>query len=367
LREPVSLDAAEQAFVALRGRYLEARTAVFFIFGAATRDPGRLRLEGRIRSFTVNPVEGGGETRLSFNPRSEDVSVVLREDEYWAEVNARRTSDLNVIRAVLRRSGEVSPSLVVEPPSPVTQEPFSTWDPRTLWMLDFLRRELQSRELKLDNMLMANFLTDRGRFDNEGSEDRPSVSAVRLLGSQLYEHPEACARIAARAQLRDIDLRVRKLLDFNSGESHLVRFRLSCEADHIAVLTGVEDAARDPDVHRQIVRIVRRIANRELDEEKLVPTLREIRSRAEDGAVPDDAVSVLHVSYRAAAHGAATGPDGAVLAPSVRRRRRRRGPAERPRLTPIGADSGAAQLDRGSLGDEAEAQVTGLRSSVGAP
>jgi hypothetical protein len=296
LRQAPDIDAAETAFRALRGHYIEQRVALFFAFGDVERSASVLRMSGKVRSFTVNPAEAGGKTRLNARPHTDEVTITLRTGQPWAEVNARRASDLNVVRSVLRRSGEVQPAAEVAKSDPLSREPYDLWDPRTLWMLDFLRRDLQSDELRLDDTLMANFVTPekpRNAEDEPQDERRPNVESVRLRGRQLHEHPEACARIASGAQLRDMEIRVRKAINLAQGTSKLVRFRLSWEVNHLAVFSGSDEHNVDADLHREIVRLVRDAAPRQLDEDSLLFMLRQIEKRAAEGTVNDDAGSVL--------------------------------------------------------------------------
>jgi hypothetical protein len=297
LREPPNLVVANRAFEALKGRYIEAKTASFFIFGDTSLRGDTLRVRGRVRSFTVNPAEAGGKAQLNFKPFKDEIVITLRSDERWAEVNARRSSDLGTVRSVLRRTGEVEPALLVPVPDKLSSAPYDTWDSRTLWMLDFLRRELRSVELNLDNTHMAHFLSPDKFGDDEDPDAersrRPSVDAVRLLGTQLHDHPEACQRIAGRARLRDLEVRVRHVFDLAHGYNRLVRFRLSWEDDHLAILTGATDDALDPEFHRMVVKLVRHTAGRQLDEVALKFTLRQIEKRAEEGDVPENARGVL--------------------------------------------------------------------------
>ena len=302
LREPPALDDLEAAFRALEGHYVEARTASFFIFGEVTRSQSVLRVRGKVRSFSVNPAEAGGAAQLNFRPFSDELLMTVRAGEPWVEVNARRTGDLATVRSVLRRTGEVTPAAAVPVPDALTTKPYDIWDPRTLWMLDFLRHDLRSRELSLDNTLMANFLSPHpaAATGNEGDEAdggdpsrRPAIEAVRLLGTQLQDHPEACARIAAGARLHDLEVRVRHVYDLGKGYNRLVRFRLSWEDDHLAVLSGAADGKLDADVHRLIVRLVRQAAPRQLSEDALKLTLRRIERRAEESDVGADQPGVL--------------------------------------------------------------------------
>lgn len=298
LRQVPSLDAAETAFKSLDGRYIEARTASFFIFGKTERQDTLLIVQGKVRSFTVNPAEAGGAARINAKPFNDEIVIRLREGSKWAEVNARRTGDLSIVRSVLRRTGEVVPAAAVQVPDRLTSAPYDGWDPRTLWMLDFLRRDLRSDELTLDNTLMAHFLAperDKDDDDEVEPEDprRPTLDAVRLLGSQLQDHPEACQRIAAGSRLRDLDIRVRSVYDRARGLSKLVRFRLSWENDHLAVLSGATDGHPDADLHRKMVYLIRMAAPRQLDENALKFALRLIERRAEGEDLDQDLPGVL--------------------------------------------------------------------------
>ena len=300
LLDPPDLDATEAAFAGLRGRYIEGRIAAFFIFGKVERAGKTLIIHGRVRSFTVNPAEAGGLASINAKPFNDDVVIRLRAGTRWAEVNARRASDLTIIRSVLRRTGEINPSAAVPVPDPLLSEPYNQWEPRSLWMLDFMRRDLRDDELALDTVLMAHFLAPKSvppAPDPDGGDaDRarkPSLDAVRLLGFQLQDHPEACQRIISGARLRDLDIRIRNTFDRRQNLSKTVRFRLSWEDDHLAVLSGAADGQTDADLHRQMVARIRRAAPRQLDEDDLKFTLRQIERRAAEGDVPDDAPSVL--------------------------------------------------------------------------
>jgi hypothetical protein len=276
----------------LQGNYLEARTAAFFIFGEVTRSAGVLTARGRVRSFTVNPAEAGGQPQLNFRTFKDDIQVRLRDGQPWAEINARRTSDLGMMRAVLRRTGVIGPAAAVPLPDRLQASPYDTWEPRTLWLLDFLRTQLRTKEVALDNTLMAHFVSPKALATTlapgEDPERRPAVEAVRLFGTQLHEHPEACVLIVAGARLRDLEVRVWHTYDLGKGYRRLVRFRLSWEDDHLAVLTGTLDEKLDLAFHETIVRLVRVAARRQIDEAGMRFTLAQVARRAEEGDVGDD-------------------------------------------------------------------------------
>ena len=302
LGQAPDISATTTALTDLRGHYFEARPALFFVFGDVVPSPSGQIVEfaGRIRSFTVSPAVAGGETKLNARPGTQDISVILKSGRLWAEVNARRTTDLSYVRAVLRRTGEIVPSSTIPAPDPLPDAPFNTWDRRTLWILDFLRQDLQASDLKLVDMLVANFISPdaggtseaSGSTGDEGSQAVPVVDSVELRGQQLHDHPEACARIVGRAHLRDVELRVRRVLDKDKGTSKLVRVRLSWEKDHLAVMSGAHGDEIDPNLHQKLTQLVRDAAGRPLSP-ALRGTLERIQRRASEVEVDADAESIL--------------------------------------------------------------------------
>ena len=296
LTEAPEIAAARAAFEGLRGHYFEVRPAVFFVFGTieASADGRFLTINGAVRSFSVSPAEVGGQAELNSRPRKDEITIRLQAEQKWATVTARRASDLSHIGVVLRRSGEVRPVGAVAPPDPLADAPYNTWDPRSLWMLDLLRREFQAPALTLQSTIMANFDSSTGSVGPEAEEDeqRPTVESVKLRGSQLQDHPEVCARIVGRAHLKDVEFRLRKVTDQSQNHASLVLVRLAWERDHLAVLSGAEGDVIDADLHRQLVRLVRNAAERPLSS-ALLPTLVRIEARATETDVAGDAERVL--------------------------------------------------------------------------
>jgi hypothetical protein len=289
------IPAAKVAFELLSGRYFEVRPAVFFVFGTASLSPDQrfLTITGGVRSFSVSPVEAGGIARLNAKPRKDDIEIKLQAEQKWATVTARRASDLAHVGTVLQRSGEVVPAPGVAAPSPVAQMPYSVWDPRSLWILDLFRRDLQARTFRLENTVMANFDSSKaGDLQEEGDEAKPRLASVRLRGMQLQDHPEVCARIVSRAHLKDVEFRLRKVTDQHNNFSTVTLVRLSWESDHIAVLTGADGEHLDVELHNRLVRLVRDAVDKPLSTE-LIPILKRIEARAGESDVDAGAEGVL--------------------------------------------------------------------------
>jgi hypothetical protein len=159
-------------------------------------------------------------------------------------------------------------------------------------MLDLLRRDLQAVELRLEDTVMASFVSprhDAPLVDEEGRRI-PAVQSVRLYGQLLHDHQEACARIASRAHLKELEMALSVRVDANTGETRVVRVRLGWETDHLAVLSGSDGDRFNLLVHQQLVAIVRAAAHRQLDREGLEFTLRQIERRAVAGGDAVDSV-----------------------------------------------------------------------------
>lgn len=302
---PIAPDigAASKAFESLKGRYVEVRPAVFFVYkGVSISDDKRfLTITGAIRSFFVSPVEVAGKVELNKRPRKDDITIKLQEGQKWATVTAPRSSDLAHIGAVLRRSGEVSTSGAVAAPDPLGEAPYNTWNPRSLWMLDLIRQDLQAPTLRLEETLMANF--DSPRESNPPSDDdepeesesgkvKPRLASVKLKGRKLEDHPEVCARIVGRAHMKDLEFRLRKVIDQTTGQANRVLVRLAWERDHLAVMTGATGDTIDPELHRRLVRMVRGAAERPLSS-ALIPILKRIEERSKESDVEADAEGVF--------------------------------------------------------------------------
>jgi hypothetical protein len=115
---------------------------------------------------------------------------------------------------------------------------------------------------------------------------------VKLRGQRLQDHPEVCSRIVERAHLKDVEFRIRKVVDQEKGFATLTRVRVAWERDHIAVLTGADGDNLDLGLHQRLVQLVRDAAERPLSS-ALVPILQRVEKRAQETDVGADAEGVI--------------------------------------------------------------------------
>jgi hypothetical protein len=292
------LEVAHAGFSSLTGRFFEIRPTVFFVFRSVTLSPDKrfLTIGGSIRSFFVSPVEFVDDKRLNPRPRKDDVVIKLEASQKWAMVESARASDMIHVGAILRRSGKVSTAPAVPPPDAMKVVPYGSWDARSLWMLDLMRRDMQAPELRLQETLMANFDTPKGTDpDEEDGDDekvKPRLASVRLKGRALQDHPEVCQRIVDRAHMKDLEFRIRKVTDKEKGTATIQPARLAWEPDHLVVMTGAAGEIIDSDLHATLVRLVRDAVARPLSDE-LIPILQKVQKRSQEKDVGADAEPVL--------------------------------------------------------------------------
>jgi hypothetical protein len=92
--------------------------------------------------------------------------------------------------------------------------------------------------------------------------------------------------------MKDLEFKVRKVIDKATDTATLQPIRLAWERDHLVVMTGAAGDKIDKDLHGTLVRMVRNAAARPLSDE-LVPTLQKIQKRSQEKDVEADAEGVF--------------------------------------------------------------------------
>jgi hypothetical protein len=279
------LDQAQADLAPLVGRYFETRTAQWFVFREVTRDGNQLVIRGRVRGYTVRPAEVGNTAKLNASPHKEDVTIRLRRGVIWAETDARRPSDLNAVRAMLRRADIAKPLNGVPSPTAIKQDPYSGWDPRTLWMLELMQRELFTDPFVVTNVLMVNF--ERPSRGEQVPANQSTVQAVRLRGNRLQDHPEVCSLITRQRHMFEIQIQLRYWTNKKAGTSVILKARISWADNHLVVMTGDLDGNLSVEVQRALVKAVRDAAGRDVDVDRLLLLLRRIERNAGQGESDD--------------------------------------------------------------------------------
>jgi hypothetical protein len=266
------LDEVASRLQPLKGRYYETGAAEWFCFREIQRERAMLTIRGQILGYRVSVTEVKDEPRLQPTRQRETVTIQLRDGIAWAETNARRAGHLSAIRRVLLRTELARPRAALIPPDAVAEDPFSRCDSRTLWILEFLSRELSDDPFRVDDHLMVNFerpssAKSSSVGDGGGSERRPTVTAVRLKGMLLIDHPEVCDLILRRRRIVDIDLALQvKTAKTDPKFYPRLRVRLSWANDHLALISQPpEETTEHIKLHHKLVGDLRRAATRPID------------------------------------------------------------------------------------------------------
>ncbi len=272
------LSQAAKELSPLVGRYFETRVAQWFVFLGVEPGGSELLIKGRVLGYSVRPAEVADAAKLNASPHRDDVTVRLRKGIPWAETDARRPGDLSAVRAVLRRADIAKPLEAVPSPAPIDEPPYAAWDPRTLWMLELMQRELSTDPFSVHNVLMVDF--ERPLRGEQVPLDRPSVQAIRLRGSQLQDHPEVCSLITRQRHMLDIQIQLRYWANKQAGTSLLPGIRVTWAGNHVAVMTGDVDGHLSVELHRSLVNAVRDAVGRDVDIDRLRLLLRRIERNA---------------------------------------------------------------------------------------
>lgn len=141
-----------------------------------------------------------------------------------------------------------------------------------------MQRELFSDPFEVNNTLLVNF--ERPRRGEQVQEDRPSVQAVRLRGTQLQDHPEVCSLITRQRHLFEVQLRLRFWTNKQANIGLLPMGRITWADNHLVVMTGDVEGELSADIHRRLVRLVRDAAGRDVDVSRIRLLLGRIQRNA---------------------------------------------------------------------------------------
>jgi hypothetical protein len=265
---PQDLDEIADRLQQLKGRFFETRPAEWFCFRSVERVGSSLILDGELLGYQVRVTEVKDEARLQPQRQRETIRLRLRDGVAWAESNARRASALLAIRRVLKRTELATPKSSVTPPPAVPGDPFSSCDSRTLWILEWLYRELSSDPFTVDDHLMVSFERppSAGSPSGDTGERKPTVTAVRLKGMLLIDHPEVCDLILHGRRVVDIELSLRvKRQGVHPQYYPRMKIRFGWANDHLVLISQDIEGAYDTGLHGRLVREIREAAPRTID------------------------------------------------------------------------------------------------------
>jgi hypothetical protein len=288
LREAPVLDDVVSRLNRLAGKYARIRVARWFLFDEAARPtPQRLVIKGVLRGYRTKAVIDTDDYKINATPQRTDVRVRLLDGSSWAEVDARNVADVKDLRVVLNRGAEIPTRLVISPQLETMQGPAAGWDPRSVWFLDFLNRELEDVAIEIFNFEMAHFERVAATIEEVG---QPQIDKVELRGQHVGAHRDSCSLITSGRRLLEIIVRIRYMP--NGSDEFLIPVRISFFPDRATVATAPsKDAPASVmgDLHRSLVAKVRSALDHEVRFSDVSQVANKITQRAEQASPAKEA------------------------------------------------------------------------------
>jgi hypothetical protein len=280
LVEKPDLVKAGERLESLRGRYMRIGVANWVVFRSARTEADLAAFGGEVRYYNIGTQEDGQDPVIAARQRKSPISVRLRRDQTWAEVDTRNLTEVRRIRAALDQATavEVEAALPIVIP-PLTGEA-ALLDRSTLLMLHLLGG-LRDAHLDFASFTMANFAAPA----NPGADAdplRPTVKQVRLSGEHLLSSRDACRLVAAGQKLLAVEFRASYKRDLRAKEAHFSTVQIGLAADHASVLTSFGgDPTASLALHNDLVSRVRRGLDRGVqDAAELAGIISQVTNRA---------------------------------------------------------------------------------------
>ncbi|MFT3866784.1 MAG: hypothetical protein QM729_21185 [Solirubrobacterales bacterium] len=236
LADEPDLPKATERLGGLKGRYMRVGVANWVVFDSIHGQNDLASFSGEVRYYNVATQEEGNDPEITARQRSGPISVRLRRDQTWGEVDTRNLTEVRRIRAALSHAtgAEVENILPLKLP-PLSGEAAGL-DRYTLMVLHLLGN-LRDPHLDFVSFTMANFSagTDPGA---EADPLRPRIRQVRLSGQHLLASRDACRLIAAGRRLVAVEFRAKYKRDLTAKESHFSTVQIGVGSDHAAILTS---------------------------------------------------------------------------------------------------------------------------------
>jgi hypothetical protein len=177
------------------------------------------------------------------------VSARVRHEQRFIEVRARGDAESRAIVRALEWGTNLRHAEVFPLDVSITEGRMMAWDPRTVFMLNFLDRGLPDSGIRILNLTSARF---EASFTQRGFSRQPMVRSVALQGQHVIDSKAACELLVEGRALTELSLDV--LFRPQPDREVILPIRISLLPDHVGVLTGF--GAYSPEVavelHREI-------------------------------------------------------------------------------------------------------------------
>jgi hypothetical protein len=288
LRDPPDLKTAAIRLNRLAGNYARIRVARWFVFSeTAQPTPQQLLIKGALRGYRTKAVIDTEDYKVNATPQRAETRVRLRTGVLWAELDVRNAADVRDLSVVLNRGAGVPAQAALAPQLEPMQGHAASWDPRSVWFLDFLARALEDVTIEIFNFEMAHFERVTATIEEVG---QPQIDKVELRGQHIGAHRDSCSLITAGRRLLEIIVKLR--FTPKGSEEFLIPVQISLFSDRATIATapGREvPTSVAGDLHRNLVLKVREALDREVRFKDVSDIASKIFQRAEQASPAKEA------------------------------------------------------------------------------
>jgi hypothetical protein len=277
---------------AYAGRYLRTGLAQWFVFEQTVLDGSEFRVDGKLRTYEVDVLaESASSPRLNPVPKDFDVLLRVLDGEPVIRVVARYEAETEAAVSAMTYAVERGPIAPLEKFAAAADwTETGRFSPQTIWLLDVLLTLRDDSDVALEQVTSASF--ERARSDGGTALDPsvPHVRSAKLRGQHVLDSQSACRHVMALERLRAVTA----LVSFpgEGGGRDRLPVRLVVEKDHIGVMTGFGSAGHEhAERHHRMLEdlIASRVSVPQLDRDRLVSILEQMRERAEATDAPTEA------------------------------------------------------------------------------
>ena len=189
LSDPMTdIDAAVTRIRLFARRYIKTGIARWFVIDDVEDRESVLEMSGTYRFYNADAEQRDDEYRLRAERASASGKLTVRAGHKMIDVETKGVGEARAMMdAFESASGARRPSVLSLHLPPLEGE-LAHWDSVSVFMTDVLSSQFRTREIDINNLVMAGF--EMG--DEETSASRPTVRSVRFLGQHLLDSQTAC-------------------------------------------------------------------------------------------------------------------------------------------------------------------------------
>jgi hypothetical protein len=284
LWEEPNVPQAGRRLEALAGNYVRVGVARWFVCTCVTANDHRVRVEGLLRYYHVNPKLEYDEYSIASTPQEAEVLITFRHGVKWIDIDSRVGGDTRALGLALQQAAGLKPREYLPIELKVPEGDLYAMHRRTVLMLSLLSADLMDGRFALLDLKLAHFEAGDDGSDNPR---RPTVRSVRLGGQHLLSSRQACELIVEGRALLSLSGTLR--VQLSKDERVVCPIRIELADGHATIYTGFSLAVTEQQtrrVHEELVDRVRKALERAQLPDAVVVLAPQIADRAR-GENPD--------------------------------------------------------------------------------